>query len=239
MAPVYTPSPERVSRANLTRFMGQVQPGASFAELYRWSVDCPEEFWPAVWDFCGVRGTKGDVVLRGDFPPRGGPGGPPSAEWFPEGRLNFAANLLRYDDDREAIVFWNELGRQRVLTYAELQQEVARWRAALARSGVTEGDPVVGLMPNMPETVICMLAATSLGAIWSGCSPDFGDRAVLDRFGQIQPKVMVTTDGYRYAGKVIDLTERIGRIAAELPSVRSVVMVPYLGRLGGSAARPK
>lgn len=241
-APLWSPSPENISRSNLTRFIAQVKPGASFAELYRWSVDCPEEFWPAVWYFCGVRGTKGDVVLRHgeimgppaeDAPPGAsdGRGRPSSAgpSWFPSGRLNFAANLLRFADDREALVFWNEAGRQRALTYAELQRDVARWRAALVQSGVVAGDRVVGLMPNMPETAIAMLAATSLGAIWSGCSPDFGDRAVLDRFGQIQPKVMITTDGYRYAGKVIDLRERVTRIATQLPDLSTVVVVPYMG----------
>jgi acetoacetyl-CoA synthetase len=256
-APLWSPSPDRVDHSNLTRFMAQVKPGASFGEVYRWSNQQPEEFWPAVWDFCGLRGTKGNVVLRnGDVmappssiasdsaerrtngPPSAGPpwpaeGGPmvrhsAGPSWFPEARLNFASNLLRFDDDREALVFWNETGRQRALTYAQLQREVARWRSALVRSGVVKGDRVVGLMPNMPETVIAMLAATSLGAIWSGCSPDFGDRAVLDRFGQIQPKVMVATDGYRYGGKLIDLRERVKKIAAHLPELSAVVLVSYL-----------
>ena len=223
MQPLFTPSPERVARSNLTRFIAQVKPGASFAELYQWSIADPSSFWGAVWDFCGIRGVKGDVVLP--------PGQPmaPGVTWFPGASLNFAANLLRYDDDQEALVFWNETGRQRALTYRQLQGEVARWRAALVRSGVAAGDRVVGLMPNMPETVIAMLAATSLGAIWSGCSPDFGDRAVLDRFGQIQPKVMITTDGYRYAGKIIDLRQRVAKIAAHLPDLVSIVVVPYTG----------
>lgn len=220
--PLWKPSPERVSRTNLTRFIAQVKPGASFGELYQWSIAEPSAFWGAVWDFCDLRGSKGDTVLS--------PGQrmAPGVSWFPNASLNFAANLLRYNDEQEALVFWNEQGRQRALTYRQLQVEVARWRAALVKSGVVSGDRVVGLMPNMPETVIAMLAATSLGAIWSGCSPDFGDRAVLDRFGQIQPKVLIATDGYRYAGKVIDLRERVRKIAAQIPELAVVVQVPYI-----------
>jgi acetoacetyl-CoA synthetase len=240
--PLWTPSPDRIAQTNLTRFIGQVKPGVSFADLYQWSIDRPDEFWPAVWDFCGIRGDRGEVVLHnGDLmaPAEGGPVTRPrrGPSWFPEGQLNFAANLLRYADDREALVFWNEAGRQSALTYAELQREVGRWRAALLQSGVTAGDRVVGLMPNMPETVIAMLAATGLGAIWSGCSPDFGDRAVLDRFGQIQPKVMITTEGYRYAGKVFDLRERVSKIAAQLPELTTIAVVPYMGNTGFTDAR--
>jgi acetoacetyl-CoA synthetase len=155
--------------------------------------------------------------------------------WFRGARLNFAENLLRFDDAREALVFWNEEGRQRALSFAELRREVDRYAAALRLSGVGMGDRVAGWLPNLPETVVAMLATASLGAIWSSCSPDFGDRAVLDRFGQIRPKVLFAADWYRHAGKVLDLADRLRAVLAGLPEVQRVVVIPYLG---GSAARP-
>jgi acetoacetyl-CoA synthetase len=237
-APVWTPSPDRVSRANLTRFTARFRPGASYAELWRWSVEQPEEFWPAVWQFTGViaeerpgRQPWDTVLVGGD---RMAPPDPVlGPRWFAGARLNFAENLLRFDDDREALVFWNEQGRQRALTFAALRGEVGRYAAALAASGVGPGDRVAALMPNLPETVVAMLATASVGATWSSCSPDFGERAVLDRFGQIRPKVLFAADRYIYAGKVIELTDRVSRIADALPETERVVVVPYEG---GSAA---
>jgi len=244
-APLWSPSPERIARANLTAFTARFRPGADYGALWRWSVDHPEEFWPAVWDFCGIIAEERPgrrpwtAVLEGGE--RMAPPDPAlGPRWFPGARLNFAENLLRYTDDREALVFWNELGRQRSLTFAQLHHEVGRWRRALQSEGVGPGDRVAGFLPNLPETVIAMLAAASLGAIWSSCSPDFGERAVLDRFGQVQPAVLVVADGYRYAGKAIDLGERVGRIATALPGVKRVVVVSYDGqgarRSGGRPA---
>ncbi len=234
-APLWSPAPERIARANLTAFANRYRPGTDYAALWRWSVDHPEEFWPAVWEFCGIiaeehpGGRPWTAVLHGGE--RMAPPDPVQGpRWFPGARLNFAENLLRFADEREALVFWNEEGRQRALTYAELGEQVARWRGALAAEGVGVGDRVAGYLPNLPETIIAMLATASLGAIWSSCSPDFGERAVLDRFGQIQPTVLVVADGYRYAGKVFDLAERVARIAAALPGLKRVVVVPYLGR---------
>jgi acetoacetyl-CoA synthetase len=232
--PVWTPTPEAVARANLTRFTARYRPGASYPELWQWSVDHPEEFWPAVWAFTGVIAEERpgrppwDTVFVG-----GGRMAPPDAKrgprWFPGARLNFAENLLRHGDEREALVFWNEQGRQRAFTFAELRHETGRYADALAASGVGSGDRVAGLMPNVPETVVAMLAAASLGAVWSSCSPDFGEQAVLDRFGQIRPRVLFVADQYRYAGKVIDLAGRTARIAGALPEVEQVVVVPYTG----------
>ncbi len=243
-APLWTPSAERVARANLTRFTARYRPGADYDALWRWSVERPEVFWPAVWEFCGVvaeeraGGPPWESVLEG-----GERMAPPDAargpRWFRGARLNFAENLLRFaeggaaDDgraaQRTALVCWNEEGRQRALSYADLGREVARLQAALRAAGVVAGDRVAGLLPNIPETVIAMLATTSLGAVWSSCSPDFGERAVLDRFSQVRPKVLFATDGYRYAGKVVDLRERVRAVAEALPGTERIVVVPYAG----------
>jgi acetoacetyl-CoA synthetase len=235
--PLWSPSPARAAATNLACFETQVRPlsGAApgdYAALHRWSVEHPEEFWPAVWRFGGVIADERagrepwDAVLEGGrMAPVSAPDGP---RWFRGARLNFAENLLRFDDDRPALVAWNEQGRQSALTYADLQSVAARAAAALVRAGVRPGDRVAGFLPNIPAAVIAMLAATRIGAIWSSCSPDFGAKGVLDRFGQIRPTVLVAADGYRYAGKVIDSLPRVREIAAALPELRQVVVVPYL-----------
>ena len=186
-----------------------------------------------VWEFCGViaderpgRDPWDDVVIGLDRmappDPKLGP------RWFPGARINFAENLLRYGDDHPAIVFWNERGRQRELSYAELRREVARMAGALERQGIRPGDRVAGFLPNLPETVIAMLATTGLGAIWSSCSPDFGANGVLDRFGQIRPRVLVCADGYLYAGKAIDSLERVREVRKRIPEIERVIVVPYV-----------
>jgi acetoacetyl-CoA synthetase len=235
-SPLWTPSDSAVARANLTRFTASVRPGAGYSELWRWSVDRPEEFWPAVWRFGDViadtrpDGSQWQSVLEG-----GDRMAPPDPEvgprWFRGARLNFAENLLRHDDDHTALVFWNEAGRQRSLSYAQLRREVARWQAALRADGVGVGDRVAGLLPNVPEAVIAMLATTSLGAIWSSCSPEFGEGAVLDRFGQIRPRVLITAAEYLYSGKTIDLLPRVAQVAAALPATERIVV------LGGPALK--
>ncbi len=242
--PLWAPAPERAARAHLARFTARYRPGASYDELWRWSVEHREAFWPAVWEWCGVVAEERpgrppwDAVLEGGD--RMAPPDPAlGPRWFRGARLNFAENLLRFaeggaSDDgraaqRPALVFWNELGRRRDVSYAELGREVARVQAALRAAGVVPGDRVAGLLPNLPETVALMLAATALGAVWSSCSPDFGERAVLDRFSQIRPKVLFTVDGYRYGGKVVDLRERVRAVAAALPQTERFVVVPYAG----------
>ncbi len=158
--------------------------------------------------------------------------GPPDPvlgpRWFPGSRLNFAENLLRFTDDRTALVFWNEHGRQRELSYATLTKEVVRVAAALNNEGVTAGDRVAGFLPNLPETVVAMLAATSLGAVWSSCSPDFGTNGIIDRFGQIRPRVLFCADGYRYAGKEVDSLSRVREVRDRIPEIERVVVIPYL-----------
>ena len=212
-------------------------PAESFQELWEWSVRERLAFWNLVREHCGlICGERtcasheedgSDSVGLDRMAPPQAPMGP---RWYPSLRLNFAENLLRYDDDRAALVFWNEEGRQRELTYAELKWEALALAAALHGTGVRAGDRVAGFMPNMPETVIAMLAATWLGAIWSSCSPDFGAQGVLDRFGQIEPKVLFCADGYRYAGKEIDCLERVRTIAEKIPAIKRVVVVPYRSR---------
>jgi acetoacetyl-CoA synthetase len=249
--PIWAPSAERVARANMTRFIGHVrerrpagaQEVEDFASLYAWSVARPEAFWPEVWRFCGVVAEEPagrepwDAVVVGleRMAPPDPVLGP---RWFPGARLNFAENLLRYDDDRDALVFWNESGRRRSLSHHELGCEVAAAAAAFAALGVKPGDRVAGFLPNLPETVIAMLAAASLGAVWSSCSPDFGANGVLDRFGQIRPTLLICADGYRYAGKAVDSLGRVREVRARIPEIEHVVVVPYLAERPDLAALP-
>jgi acetoacetyl-CoA synthetase len=225
--PLWTPSPERVAQANVTRFAAMVaeRHGVAvddYAALHAWSVAHPALFWDAFWDFAGiVAQTKGErVLLDGDRMP--------GARWFPDARLSYAENLLQRRDDAVAIVFHGEDKVRRRLTFAELYDAVSRLAGALGAAGVGSGDRVAGYLPNMPETIIGMLAASSLGAIWSSCSPDFGVRGVVDRFGQIEPKVLISADGYHYNGKAHDSRGKLAEILAELPTVERVVVVPYL-----------
>jgi acetoacetyl-CoA synthetase len=227
--PMWQPSPEGIEKANMTAFMRTVRNRghseiADYPALYRWSIEQPAEFWQAVWDFCGIVSSRRADEVVVDFEKM------PGARWFPGARLNFAENLLRFCDDRRALVFWNESGFQRALTYAELYVEVSRLAGALRGLGVKIGDRVAGFLPNIPETVIAMLAATNLGAIWSSCSPDFGPQGVLDRFGQIEPKVLFAADGYRYGGRDFDSLERLRNVLRDLPTVEHVIVVPYLKR---------
>ena len=193
-----------------------------YASLHRWSVACPEEFWAAVWRFVEVRAHREPdrVVDRFDRMP--------GARWFPGSELNFAENLLRFRDGRQALVCWSEGGHKRSMTYRELYVEVGALASALEGAGVSIGDRVAGLVANVPEAVVAMLASTSLGAIWSSCSPDFGVDGVVDRFGQIRPKVLFAVDGYTYAGTAYDCRGRLREIARRIPSVEQVIVVPCL-----------
>ncbi len=248
--PLWQPSPERASRSQLVAFARTVErdTGRTFIAtdgrldyetLWRWSVDDPAAFWGAWWRAAGVEAdataqgaTYDEVVVGLDrLAPPDATLGP---RWFTGARLNFAEQLLRYRDDREALVSWNEQGRQQSLTYAELWRRVGEVAQALAGAGVGVGDRVAAFLPNIPEAVVGMLAATSLGAIWSSCSPDFGVKGVLDRFGQIAPTVLIAADGYIYAGKRLDCLERVREIAAAIPAIRRVVVVRYLGGLASA-----
>jgi acetoacetyl-CoA synthetase len=240
-SPIWAPGAERVRRANLTAFLQHIRdrqpsgadPVADFASLYQWSVERPDVFWPEVWAFCGVvseeragRAPWDEVVVGLD---RMAPPDPVlGPRWFVGSRLNFAENLLRFADDHPALVFWNERGRQRALSYAELEGEVRAAADALRAHGIGPGDRVAGFLPNLPEAVIAMLATASLGAIWSSCSPDFGANGVLDRFGQIRPRVLFSADGYLYAGKPIDSLVRVREVRERIPEIERVVVVPYM-----------
>ncbi|WP_370520652.1 acetoacetate--CoA ligase [Thioalkalivibrio sp. XN279] len=225
---LWQPSTEQVARAQLTRFMASAsgaagRPLETYDALWRWSIEQRDAFWAAVWDFCEVKASRRwDVVLENGEQM-------PGARWFTGARLNFAENLLRQDDPgRLALVWRGEDGSRRTFTRAELYRETARLAGALRELGVGPGDRVAGFLPNCPEAVIAMLAAASLGATWSSCSPDFGTQGVLDRFGQIRPKVLFTADGYRYNGKRIDSLERIRGVLQQLEDVERVVLVPFL-----------
>jgi len=202
---------------------------AGYERLYAWSIAEREAFWAAVWDFCGILGERGETILGDDAMP--------GAAWFPEAKLNFAENLLARRDDFPALVFRGEDGRREQLSFAELAEQVRRLRAQLEAWGVVPGDRVAAFLPNLPAAVIGMLAASSLGAVWSSCSPDFGVDGVLDRFGQIEPKVLLAADGYLYKGKPLIEAEKLQRIVAGLPTLEHVVLVPFLGADGAEHAQ--
>ena len=229
-ATLWEPGAETVRNARISRYMRwladrgvQLSPG--YQGLWEWSVADPGEFWTSIWDYFGILGDRGDgPALTG--------GTMPDVHWFPGATINYARNALRTawtDPGRTALVFSSERDRAGSLTYAELAAEVARVAAGLRALGVTKGDRVVALLPNIPEAMIGLLATASIGAIWSSCSPDFGTRSVVDRFAQIEPVVLLAVDGYTYNGKDFSRTEVVAEIAAQLPALRAVVMVDLLG----------
>jgi acetoacetyl-CoA synthetase len=232
--PFYTPSAQRIASANLGRFAALAQrdfgapalsgnPAADFRALWQWSVAERGQFWRAVSAFAGAiveQDRDGATLVDGERMP--------GARFFPGARLNFAENLLARRDAHVALVFRNERRTRRTVSYAELHREVGRVAAGLAALGVGPGDRVAGYLPNVPETVIAMLATTSLGAVWTSCSPDFGAQGVLERFGQVKPKVLFAADGYFYNGKTLDSRPTIATVTAQLPTLERVVMVPYV-----------
>ena len=223
---LWEPTAEQKKTANMTKFIDFVnqhygQKFSSFDDLYDWSISNIPDFWAAMWDFVDIKASKKyDTVV--DNPEK-----MPGTKWFIGAKLNFAENLLRYRDDNVALIFKGEGQESVKITYEKLYDQVARLAKSLRELGVTAGDRVAGFMPNMIETVVAMLAATSIGAVWSSCSPDFGIKGVLDRFGQIEPKVLFTANGYYYNGKTFDSLERVGGILKDLPSIQKVIVVPY------------
>ncbi len=229
--PLWTPGPERIAHARMTAFMRAVESRydlrvRDYASLYDFSIDRMPDFWRLMWEFGGIRGDVGERVVED-------PDRMPGARFFPDATLNFAENLLRRRDGDIAIVFSGEGRVRRSLTFAELYGAAVGFGAALRRAGIRPGDRVAGYVPNMPEAIIAALGAAAVGAVWSSCSPDFGVQGVLDRFGQIEPRVLVAADGYFYGGKTFDAMPKLAEIADALPSVERTVMIPYVARPAG------
>jgi len=225
-SPLWTPSDERKRDANITRLMDSVNVRHnlkldSYAELHRWSVENIPDFWAEVWDFSEIKASQHYDSVVTDLSVM------PGTKWFPGARLNFAENLLRYRDDQLAFIFKGETQASKQMTYAELYDSVARLAHSLRESGVGVGDRVVGYMPNLIETGIGMLAATSLGAMWCSCATDIGASAALERLGQVQPKALITADGYFYKGKAFDTLGHAAEVARGIPSLKQVIVVSY------------
>ncbi len=223
---LWEPSEENIGSSNMFRFMEVVnekfnQQFQDYGELYQWSVENIPDFWSTLWEFAKIKASKPYDQVIDDITKM------PGTKWFKGARLNFAENLLRFRDDRMALIFRGEDNAAVKMTYGELYDEVAGVARSLRDAGIQPGDRVAGFMPNMPEAIIAMLAATSIGATWSSCSPDFGIKGVLDRFGQIKPKILFTANGYWFKGKALDSLDRISNILAELTSIEKVVVVPY------------
>jgi len=224
---LWQPSERAIEEAQITQFARQIVRKRrlelnSYPEFYRWTVDNPEEFWSDVWDFCGVIASRrgASVLVDGDKMP--------GAHWFPEARLNFAENLMRRGDRGDAFVLWDERGFQRRVSFADLYSDVSRAVQALLALGLRAGDRAAAFIPNIPEAGMLALAALSQGIVWSSCSPDFGVDGVVERFDQIEPKVLFCADGYRYNGQEHDTLERVREIVERLPTVRKAVVVPTL-----------
>lgn len=223
---LWQPDAQRIARSRLDAFRREINQRHSlqldgYPALHQWSIEQRPAFWQAIVDFFDIRfHTQPDAVLREGAEM-------PSAEWFPGATLNFAEHLLRRRDDAVAVVAVAENGQREQLTWAELAEHVAGFQASLRAAGVAQGDRVAACMPNTWQTLVAMLATTSLGAIWSCSSPDFGTHGVIDRFGQIEPKVLLTCAGYQYAGKTLDQTAKLNEILAQLPSLQQLIIVPY------------
>ena len=225
--PLWRPSDERVASAGITRFAQGANerygvPTGDYRALHRWSIEHPVDFWGEVWDFSEVVAAhRGEQVLRGGDRM-------PGAQWFPQARLNYAENLLRRRDETTALVFRGEDRVHTEMTFAELYRRVSAVAQGLRAAGIRSGDRVAGYLPNMPEALIAMLASASIGAVWSSCSPDFGVQGVVDRFGQIAPRVLFGVDGYFFNGNRYDTLSRLREVVGRVPSIERVVVVPYV-----------
>jgi len=233
---LWEPTERSVGDAKITRYAAWLSDGhgprlSGYDAIWRWSVAEPAEFWGSLWDYFGVLGQRGDGPVLS--------GGPmPDVHWFTGTTLNYARNALRTAEahpGRTAVIYRSESGRSGALSYSQLAAEVARIRSALRALGVTKGDRVAAYLPNAPEALIGLLAAASLGAIWSSCSPDFGPRSVIDRLAQISPKVLIAVDGYPYNGKWFDRRQQVADIVAELPGLNALITVDYAALAGPGA----
>ncbi|WP_426697474.1 acetoacetate--CoA ligase [Aeromonas hydrophila] len=224
---LWQPDQERIQQSNLQHFMAEVNRFHglqlhSYAQLYQWSVEKTTRFWPLVWQHCGVKGELGNIVAENRQEMQ-------RTRWFPDSRLNFAENLLRRQDDTPAIISRIEGSPSHTLSWRELADQVARLAQWLRGQGIGRGDVVAAYLPNIPETVVAMLATTSLGAIWTSTSPDFGEASVVERFGQTRPRMLFAVDGYRYNGKAIDIQDKVAGVISQIDSIEQTVMIPLLG----------
>ena len=226
--PIWTPSQKKIEQSQMTRFMNYVNSSRhlslkNYEDLFTWSIKEIPSFWESVWEFCEVKSSTPFSQIVDDTSKM------PGAKWFPGAQLNYAENLLRFNDSKAAIIFKGENQTPRILTYHDLHEEVKKVAVSLRSMGIEKGDRVAGFIPNIPEAVIAMLATASIGAFWSSSSPDFGIKGVLDRFAQIEPKVLFAADGYFYNGKRFDSLEKLEGILKALPSIKNVVIIPYTG----------
>ncbi len=235
--PLWQPDANRIAASGLEHFRVQAEERAGrklsdYQALHRWSIEDRAAFWTLIWDFCDVIGERGDTALIDSGHMR-------EAKFFPEAKLNFAENLLRHKGEGEAIIFRGEDKVERRLIWDDLHGQISKLQQFILAEGIKPGDRIAGMMPNMPETIALMLAASSLGAVWSSCSPDFGAQGVLDRFGQIEPKLFFACDGYWYNGKRIDVSDKIAEVSARLPSSKRTVIVSYLGEAEAVASNAR
>ncbi len=220
--PVWSPSSNHINNTNMMSFMRACDINFDdYHSFWQWSCENLEEFWNSVWDKCELIGDKGDIVLDNN-------GHMMDARFFPNARVNYAENLLKYNNDEKAIIFKHEQGGERELSFRDLHQKVSQWQQWLIEQGVKEGDRIAGLLPNIPETVIACLAATSIGAIWSSASPDFGVQGIIDRFGQIEPKILITSDGYFYGNKTHSSLEKVENAVNKLPTLEKTIIIPFI-----------
>ena len=235
--PLWTPGPAAATHSNMARLMGKLRDAGHaeiqvYADLFTFSVRAPEKFWPALWEFCGVKGDMGASPYLVDGNKM------PGAQFFPTAKLNIAENMLDGGSgDSPALIFGCEDGTHREMSWRELRRSVSQAQQAFAAMGVGEGDRVAAMMPNMPETIVAFLAAVSLGAVWSSCSPDFGIQGVLDRFGQIEPKLFIACEGYKFGGKDHSVAARIEGALDKLPSVENAILLPGLDGTTGTVGR--
>ncbi|MGE0340107.1 MAG: acetoacetate--CoA ligase [Xanthobacteraceae bacterium] len=234
-SPLWSPSPEAVRGSEITRFMQEANRRfgltlSDYRQLHAWSVENLPAFWELVWDYCGVIGERGTPLLADE-------NRMPGAKFFPNAKLSFAENMLRKTGSEPAMIFRGEDKKAYRLSFDELHALVSKLQQAMRAAGVQKGDRVAAMLPNLPESVAIMLAASSIGAIFSSCSPDFGERGVIDRFGQIEPKLFFACDGYWYAGKKIQIGEKLQTVVKNLPTAQKVIIVPYLGEAKDTAAK--
>ena len=225
---MWQPNREQITGSQMVQFMAFINSRyelaiEDYSQLYQWSIDQVEDFWSSFWDFSQIIYHSPYHSVVDDINKM------PGAKWFEGTTLNFAENLLRYRDTKIAIQFYGEDGRQFSLTYKELYNQVSWLSQSMREMGIVKNDRVVGFMSNIPETVIAMLAAASIGAIWSSCSQDFGIKGVLDRFSQIKPKLIFAAARYQYNGKQIDCLLKLQNITAQLPSIEKIVIIPFTG----------